>query len=198
MFLLFNDKNMLETVLEYEADATQLPDGYQQVTGDPPRPGQTAVLIAGQVEYVPEAPNHYYAWDGKTWILPPEKAAEMLADEKNRRLHDLNAQAQKIINDALGIDKVPDFEVSSWAAQAAEAKAWQADQSAPTPVLEGISAARGIPADTLKAAALRKALAAEQLTAHIAGQRQAFQGVIEAATTLEALEKIEIKFTLLR
>ena len=92
---------------------------------------------------------------------------------------------------------MPDFEVQTWTIQAAEAKTWQADKTAPTPVLDGIAVARGIPADMLKASALRKTLAYEKLTAHIAGQRQALQSKIETAKTQAALDKIVITFTAL-
>ena len=114
---------------------------------------------------------------------------------KSVKLVALNTAAQAIINKHAGIDSVPEFEFASWAIQASEAKAWQLDKNAPTPVLDGIATARGIPADTLKAAALRKTLAYEQLAAHVAGQRQALQSKIEAAKTQAALEKIVIEFT---
>ena len=80
--------------------------------------------------------------------------------------------------------------------QSSEANAWQEDKAAPTPVLDGIATARGIPADTLKAAALRKTLAYEQLAAHVAGLRQALQSKIEAAKKQSDLDKIEIAFSL--
>ncbi|MBF1278091.1 MAG: hypothetical protein HXM87_06635 [Neisseria sp.] len=115
---------------------------------------------------------------------------------KSVKLVALNAAAQAFINKHAGIDSVPEFEFASWAIQAAEAKAWQADKAASTPVLDGIATARGITADTLKAAALRKTLAYEQLAAHVAGQRQALQSKIEAAKKQSDLDKIEIVFSL--
>ena len=90
---------------------------------------------------------------------------------------------------------MPDFEVQTWTIQAAEAKAYAADNTADTPVLDQIAASRGIDADKLKAAALRKTLAYERLSAHIAGQRQALQSKIAAAETQTALDAIEITFT---
>ena len=63
-------------------------------------------------------------------------------------------------------------------------------------MLDGIATARGIPADVLKSAALRKTLAYEQLAAHVAGQRQALQSKIEAAKKQSDLDKIEIAFSL--
>ncbi|HFC8478439.1 TPA: hypothetical protein ACFU2V_000726 [Neisseria subflava] len=91
---------------------------------------------------------------------------------------------------------MPDFEVRTWTIQAAEATAWAADKNALTPVLDQIAASRGIDADKLKASALRKTLAYEKLTAHIAGQRQALQSKIEAAKKQSDLDKIEIVFSL--
>lgn len=127
-------------------------------------------------------------------LTPPESAN--IDGLKSVKLVALNAAAQAFINKHAGIDSVPEFEFASWSIQASEAKAWQLDKTAPTPVLDGIATARGIPADTLKAAALRKTLAYEQLAAHVAGQRQALQSKIEAAKKQSDLDKIEIAFSL--
>lgn len=127
-------------------------------------------------------------------LTPPESAN--IDSVKSGKLVALNAAAQAFINKHAGIDSVPEFEFASWSIQASEAKAWQLDKNAPTPVLDGIATARGIPADTLKAAALRKTLAYEQLAAHVAGQRQALQSKIEAAKKQSDLDKIEIAFSL--
>ncbi|MFV2030716.1 hypothetical protein [Neisseria sp. S1] len=94
------------------------------------------------------------------------------------------------------IEDVPKFERQSWPLQAAEAKAWSTNKSAATPLLDQIAASRGMNADKLKAAALRKALAYEKLTAHVAGQRQKLQTRIESANTQADLEQIIITFTL--
>ena len=126
-------------------------------------------------------------------LTPPELVN--IDGLKSVKLVALNAAAQAFIKKHAGIDSVPEFEFASWSIQASEAKAWQLNKNAPTPVLDGIATARGIPADTLKAAALRKTLAYEQLAAHVAGQRQALQRKIEAAKTQAALEKIVIEFT---
>ena len=127
--------------------------------------------------------------------LTPPKTVN-IAELKAVKLVALNTAAQAFINKHAGIDSVPEFEFASWSIQASEAKAWQLNKNAPTPVLDGIATARGIPADTLKAAALRKTLAYEQLAAHVAGQRQALQSKIEAAKTQAALDKIAVVFTL--
>ena len=142
------------------------------------------------------APSQYHVIDAGMWVLSADGAAAQLADAKAEKISNLNAAAQAFINAAAEIDKVPDFEVRTWSIQAAEARAWAADKTAPTPVLDQIAASRGIDADKLKAAALRKTLDYEKLTAHVAGQRQALQSKIEAAKTQAELDKIAVVFTL--
>ena len=141
-------------------------------------------------------PSVDYILQNGEWVLPENHTEMILSAAKKQKLKDLNNSAQAFIDTNSGANLVPDFEFASWSIQASEAKAWQLDKSASTPVLDGIAAARGIPADTLKAAALRKTLAYEQLAAHVAGQRQALQSKIEAAKKQSDLDKIEIAFSL--
>lgn len=144
---------------------------------------------------VPPPSVDYILQNGK-WVLPENHTEMILSAAKKQKLKDLNNSAQAFIDTNSGANLVPDFEFASWSIQASEAKAWQLDKNASTTVLDGIATARGIPADTLKAAALRKTLAYEQLAAHVAGQRQALQSKIEAAKKQSDLDKIEIAFSL--
>ncbi|WP_223168745.1 hypothetical protein [Neisseria subflava] len=189
MYMLFNNNGFLDARLEKEPAI--IPFGwfalpYQDVDG-------VYVWSDGKNIYGTDVPppSIYHAWRDGKWIQN-EKMLDALKEEK---LKDLNDSAQAFIDTNSGANLVPDFEFASWSIQASEAKAWQLDKNAPTPVLDGIATARGIPADTLKAAALRKTLAYEQLAAHVAGQRQALQSKIEAAKTQAALDKIVITFT---
>ena len=141
-------------------------------------------------------PSRDYILKNGEWVLPENHTEMILSAAKKQKLKDLNDSAQAFIDTNSGANLVPDFEFASWSIQASEAKAWRLDKNAPTPVLDGIATARGIPADTLKAAALRKTLAYEQLAAHVAGQRQALQSKIEAAKKQSDLDKIEIAFSL--
>lgn len=190
MYMLFNNNGFLDARLEKEPAI--IPFGwfalpYQDVDG-------VYVWSDGKNIYGTDVPppSIYHAWRDGKWIQN-EKMLDALKEEK---LKDLNDSAQAFIDTNSGANLVPDFEFASWSIQASEAKAWQLDKNAPTPVLDGIATARGIPADTLKAAALRKTLAYEQLAAHVAGQRQALQSKIEAAKTQAALDKIVVVFTL--
>lgn len=135
--------------------------------------------------------------NGKLTFRQPETdVAALFQVAQAEQLVRLNRTAQNIVNQAAGIDKLPEFEVQSWALQAIEAKAWAQDKTVETPVLDKLAAARGVPAEVLKQAALRKTLQYEALTALVAGQRQALQTLIEMAKTLDELNAIEIVFRL--
>lgn len=145
-------------------------------------------------------PSAYHIWHNGTWQLDESAQQQAIQAEfqaaKNAKIAELNQAAQNFIARSAGTDKVPEFEVQSWALQAIEAKAWAIDKNAATPVLDKIAAARGVPADALKQAALRKTLQYEALTAFVAGQRQALQTQIEQADSLQALDAIVIDFRL--
>lgn len=151
-----------------------------------------------QVQVRPEQPTPFHVWqpEKREWTL--SKAAEKQAFQaaQTAKIAELSQTAQSFINQATGTDKLPEFEVQSWALQAAEAKAWAQNPEAATPILDQIAAARGVPADVLKQAALRKTQAYEALTALVAGQRQALQTQIELAKSLDDLNAIEIAFRL--
>lgn len=145
-----------------------------------------------------EPANEYCEWDGKKWIENQAKKAEAeetkLATAKSIALSRLNQQAQAIVNEQSGMDDLPAFEVQSWVDQAAEAREWEKNPSAPTPVIDRIAAARGIGSDDLKAAVLRKAKEYQELSAEVAGRRQALAEKIAAANTIEEIEAIKIEF----
>ena len=148
----------------------------------------------GQTVFYPSSrpPSEDYSWEFGEWVLNQNL---ILAAARAKKISQLNSAAQAFISSAAGIDMLPEFEIQTWAIQGNEAKLWQADSASPTPVLDKIASSRGISAEKLKAAALRKTLAYETLTAHIAGQRQALQSKIEAAKTQAELDKIKIEFT---
>ena len=117
-----------------------------------------------------------------------------LAATKVAKLHEAAAAAQRFIDAVAGLDTVPQFERDSWATQALEAQAWAADHDAPTPILAGIAQARGVPLDTLRERARAKSNAYSALTASVAGQRQALEDRIRAATDIDALNAVTIRY----
>lgn len=168
---------------------------------------RTALLVtelggipADHTEQAP--PSEHHRWDAKAkaWAISAAEqnrlAKAQLADAKADKLAEVNAQAQAFIDAAAGLEKIPDFEVRTWVIQAAEAKAWHEDDGAETPTLDAIAAARGVDCAKLKAAAYRKAVAFERLTAHIVGQRQALADRVAAAADTDALAAVDIAYTL--
>ena len=159
-----------------------------------------AILMADpdthEVTQLPEAPDAYHVWDGKKWTLTPEAAARQFAERKTALLGQAATAAQAFVNAASEVDGVPDFELQTWPLQSAEALAWQADNNAATPMLDTIAAARGIERIPLIKKALKKATAFRLLTAHVAGQRQAYEAAIQAAADLDDLNAIDIRYSL--
>lgn len=199
LWLIFNSDGRLTCSADHEPDADDLAlrdEAAKYYSADEADDVLSAVMAGALLladGLTPPPPSQYHAWDGIKWVVEDESA--LLADLKDIKLKTLNAQAQAFINQHTGLDALPDFEVQTWPLQSAEAQAWAADNSAATPVLDRIAAARGMEPDKLKAAALRKALAYSALSAHVAGQRQALQSKIESAKTVAALDKIKIEFT---
>ena len=143
-------------------------------------------------------PSGHHVWNGRGWEIPVEIAEQLTQQQfqtaKNAKLVALNTAAQNYINQATGMDKLPQFEKDTWAIQGQEAKAWAADNHALTPGLDGIASARGVPAQILKQKALEKTLAFEALTATVVGTRQAIETRINKAKDIDELEAIEFAF----
>lgn len=81
----------------------------------------------------------------------------------------------------------PEAERASWPRQEAEALAWHADGTAPTPYIDAIAAARGVAPEVLRGKVLAKALAYRAASAALVGTRQALRDALAAATTPEAV-----------
>ena len=193
MFYIFNPNGHFAEKMSVEPPI--LPQGYFYLESDDDNIGEYLFSDGLTVMSASEpAPSQYHVIDAGMWVLTADGTTAQLAAAKAEKISNLNASAQAFINSAAEIDKIPEFEVQTWTIQAAEAKAYAADNTADTPVLDQIAASRGIDAAKLKAAALRKTLAYEKLTAHIAGQRQALQSKIETAKTQAALDKIVLSF----
>lgn len=142
-----------------------------------------------------EKPDHHEMhWDGQKWTFSEDVKArlekEALEKVRLQKQVEINEKAQAFINQAAGLDKVPDFEISTWTIQAAEARTWAADKSAPTPTLDNIAVARGMERVLLIEKALQKAIAYETLAATIAGQRQRYEDMLKAAIDKAAIEAI--------
>ena len=178
-----------------------LPDHRGQIVYDTNKGVEIVVSELGELPEnvtVNPKPSEHHVWNGSGWEIPVEIAEQLTQQQfqtaKNAKLVALNTAAQNYINQATGMDKLPQFEKDTWAVQGPEAKAWAADNHAPTPVLDGIAGARGVPAQILKQKALEKTLAFEALTATVVGTRQAIETRINKAVDMDELNAIEFAF----
>lgn len=122
-------------------------------------------------------------WDVLAWV-----DARDLQTIKDEALSAVNAAFQAAAS-AL-TSTYPEAEQKTWPRQEAEALAWQADSTAPTPYLDAVAAARGIDAVELRSRALAKVVAYHTASASLVGQRQALEDAIAAATTAAAVSAI--------
>lgn len=151
-----------------------------------------------------QRPNDAYNWDAKKgdWLLDKAKQAELDAQAnqaafdkaKTDKAAEINNKAQSYIDHATGADQLPAFEVQSWSIQGAEAKAWKVDPTEPTPTLDTIANARGLPLDALRAVAYKKTMLYEGLVAAVTGQRQKYNDLLRAAKTAEAVNAIIVVY----
>lgn len=193
MWQLFNSDGRWTGSCSIEPDHADLAErGEFAVRHD----NTAATLVADpdthEVTQLPEAPDAYHVYDSKKWTLTPEAAARQFAERKTALLGQAATAAQAFINAASDVDNVPDFELQTWPLQSAEALAWGDNNSAATPMLDTIAAARGIERESLIKKALKKARAYRLLTAHVAGQRQAIEAAINAAANLDALDAVTL------
>lgn len=76
----------------------------------------------------------------------------------------------------------PESEKGTWSKQAAEARAYTADNTAPTPLIDGIATARGVDRVYLIGKIIEKADAYTVAIAQLTGERQAKEDQLNAGT----------------
>jgi len=85
----------------------------------------------------------------------------------------------------------PEAERLTWSVQQQEALAWQADNSAATPYLDGLAAARGITAAEMRSLTLAQVQAFMAASQQMVGTRQKLRDQINAATTVEEMLAVQ-------
>jgi len=173
-------------------------DGYETVL--PTQPPLTARLEKA----VPGQPEQIEGVWYETWVIEPLTADEILQVEEAERVnagHTLqqlmgrNNAAYESAFAALTAD-YPPSEIATWERQRAEALAWDADSSAPTPWIDMAASARGIERTEYLSRTYAKAQAFAQASAYLTGLRQRYDDAIRAAKTPEQLAAIAIDYTL--
>ena len=90
----------------------------------------------------------------------------------------------------------PEKEVLTFDQQVAEAQAYQADSKAVCPMLQALSAARGLALDELCRRVLAKHQAFSFATGTLMGQRQAMEDMLDACTNVDDVASIVVDFHL--
>lgn len=160
MYYIFNDKgdNIGSSDFELDSDDLSTRKQFAIEYNEPFSGSLKADPESKTIRIIPPAPSAFHTWDNEKneWTISQEAIQAALKVKKESKLTQLNQRAQAFINKASEMDKLPEFEVQTWTLQAMEAKAYQADKSAPTPILDTIAQNRNIPRETLIALALRK------------------------------------------
>lgn len=117
--------------------------------------------------------------------VPPVPTFE---EAKAAKLSEINKAADKIM--AALISTYPDREISTFDKQEAEARAYMADPTAPTPLLSALAKARGLSMDELVKRVIAKADTFAAASGYIIGQRQALEDQLDACKTLEEVQSI--------
>lgn len=106
-------------------------------------------------------------------------------------LDEARAASLKAVNDRCALELAgiisgyPDGEVQSWAKQETEARAYLANQAAPTPLLGALCEARGVPLAVLAQKVIERADLFAAASGRAIGSRQACEDAINAAQTPE-------------
>lgn len=101
---------------------------------------------------------------------------------KAAKIAEVNAACEQALAEIRA--QYPQAEIDSWPQQEREAQAWQADNTAETPLLDAISVARGVAKPDVVAKVLINAAAFKIQAGAAFGRRQALRDQIDAATTV--------------
>jgi hypothetical protein len=151
---------------------------------------QRVDLATGNVvDYIPPRPSLRYEWDIVTrrWVYVAGEA-EALWFAQDAAMRQVNAFYASRLSDIRAT--YPPDEVTSWAKQEGEARAWTADNAAPTPLLSAITTARGVPFALLVEKVIEKADLFAAESGRLIGARQQAEDRINAATTPAEVEAI--------
>ncbi len=156
--------------------------------------GKELVLVNDIPMLVSTRPSEIHEWVDGQWVINDEKASELLAVAKTKKLKEINDAAQAYVDGIAKTYETPEFERDTWLTQRAEAIAWKQDPNNPTPTLESIAINRGVPLDILREKAYQKSVLFATLSSTIAGQRQKLEDRLMAAQSYEEIEQISIQY----
>ncbi|HHE3599957.1 hypothetical protein ACFHYJ_00715 [Pasteurella multocida] len=193
MFIYYS-KNNLKNYQIFPTPSN--PDDYivVEVGSESELSGKELVVVNDMPMLVPTRPSECYEWVDGQWVISDEKASELLAVAKTKKLKEINHAAQEYVDGIAKTYETPEFERDTWLTQRAEAMAWKQDPNNPTPTLESIATNRGVPLDILREKAYQKSVLFATLSSTIAGQRQKLEDQLMSAQSVEEIEQISIQY----
>ncbi|MFC0918667.1 hypothetical protein ACFGWN_03580 [Pasteurella multocida] len=193
MFIYYS-KNNLKNYQIFPTPSN--PDDYivVEVGSESELSGKELVVVNDMPMLVPTRPSECYEWVDGQWVISDEKASELLAVAKIKKLKEINHAAQEYVDGIAKTYETPEFERDTWLTQRAEAMAWKQDPNNPTPTLESIATNRGVPLDILREKAYQKSVLFATLSSTIAGQRQKLEDQLMSAQSVEEIEQISIQY----
>lgn len=135
-----------------------------------------------------------WTWDGTQPVIKTEYRDEWLGGIKARKLAEINGNYQQAI--ATLTPTYPDDERLTFDKQEDEARAWLADNSAPTPFVDALAAGRQMEKAELVSRIIAKADAFALASGSLTGQRQRYEDMLDVAETAEAVEAIVPQYSL--
>ena len=117
-----------------------------------------------------------------------------IANRKLQKLSEINVAYQQAI--AKMTSGYPDDERLTFDKQEQEARAWLADNSAPTPFVDALAAGRQMEKAELVSRIIAKADAFALASGSLTGQRQRYEDLLDAVSTAEAVEAIVPQYSL--
>ncbi|MCG7598901.1 hypothetical protein MHM84_03820 [Halomonas sp. McH1-25] len=164
-------------------DETMASLGYPRIH-EAPRPTGDVVT---QGESAPDASGVWHqTWEVRDFTAEEAAAAleQAKADATVRINAGLSAEMHAILAD------YPDAETKTWDKQESEARAYQADATASTPLIDAIATARSMDKTELVSRIIAKADAWIAASGAATGKRQKLEDQIAAATTIDEANAI--------
>lgn len=149
----------------------------------------------GNPEIWNEKPDGYMTQEEWAAAHPaPEPEPEPLESIRSRKLAEINAAYQQAI--ATLTPTYPDDERLTFDKQEAEARAWLADNSTPTPFVDALAAGRQMDKAELVSRIIAKADAFALASGSLTGQRQRYEDMLDVAETADAVAAIVPQYSL--
>lgn len=161
--------------------------GYREITAQ-------EIASAGMTgyEHLVSPANTTVSEDGAITFTPPKPPK--LDELKAAKLNEINTTYQQAI--ATLTPTYPDDERLTFDKQEAEARAWLADNSTPTPFVDALAAGRQMDKAELVSRIIAKADAFALASGSLTGQRQRYEDMLDVAETADAVAAIVPQYSL--